>query len=48
MDDSVNWLSRFEKDQGDPTEVAAVVKKALFDDDPKPRYLIVPTRDQAY
>ena len=48
MDDSVNWLSLFEEDHGDPTEVAAVVMKALFDDDPKPRYLIVPTQDQAY
>lgn len=48
MNDSVNWLSLFENDHGDPTEVAAVVKKALFDDDPKPRYLIVPTKDQAY
>ena len=48
MVDSVNWLSLFEKEQGDPTEVAAVVMKALFDDDPKLRYLIVPTQDQAY
>ena len=48
MDASVNWLSKFENDQGDPTEVAAAVMKALFDDDPKPRYLIVPTQEQAY
>lgn len=48
MDDSVNWLSRFENDQGDPAEVAAAVMKALFDDDPKPRYLTVPTQEQAY
>ena len=48
MEDSVNWLSRFENDQGDPTEVAAAVMKALFDDDPKPRYLTVPTQEQAY
>ena len=48
MDDSVNWLSLFENDHGDPTEVAAAVMKALFDDDPKPRYLVVPTQDQAY
>ena len=34
MDDSVNWLSRFENDQGDPMEVAASVMNALFDDDP--------------
>ena len=48
MAESVNWLSRFENDQGDPAEVAATVMKALFDDDPKPRYLIVPTQEQAY
>ena len=48
MGASVNWLSMFENDQGDPTEVAAAVMKALFDDDPKPRYLIVPTQEQAY
>jgi NAD(P)-dependent dehydrogenase (short-subunit alcohol dehydrogenase family) len=48
MDDSVNWLSLFENDHGDPTEVAAAVMKALSDDDPKPRYLVVPTQQQSY
>lgn len=48
MNESVNWLSLFENDAGDPTEVAAAVMKALFDDNPKPRYLIVPTQEQAY
>ncbi len=48
MDESINWLSRFEKDHGDPTEVAEVVVKSLFDDHPKPRYLIVPSQEQAY
>ena len=48
MDESVNWLSLFENDHGDPAEVAASVMKALFDDDPKPRYLVVPTQEQAY
>lgn len=48
MGESVNWLSRFENDQGDPAEVADAVMKALFDDDPKPRYLTVPTQEQAY
>ena len=47
MDESVNWLSAFEKDSGDPTEVAEVVMEALFDDNPKPRYLIVPNEQQA-
>ena len=48
MNESINWLNRFEKDHGDPTEVAEVVVKSLFDDHPKPRYLIVPNQEQAY
>jgi len=48
MDESVNWLSAFEKDSGDPMEVAEVVMKALFGDNPKPRYLIVPNEQQAH
>jgi len=48
MDESVNWLSLFENDAGDPREVADAVMKALFDDNPKPRYMIVPTQEQAY
>ena len=48
MDESVDWLKLFEKGHGDPTEVAAAVMKALFDDNPKPRYLVVPTQEQAY
>ena len=48
MGESVNWLSTFENDAGDPTEVADAVMKALFDENPKPRYMIVPTQEQAY
>jgi NAD(P)-dependent dehydrogenase (short-subunit alcohol dehydrogenase family) len=48
MNDSINWLNRFEKDAGDPTQVAEVVMKSLFDDHPRPRYLIVPNQQQAY
>ena len=48
MNESVDWLKLFESDHGDPMEVAAAVMKALFDDNPKPRYLIVPTQEQAY
>jgi NAD(P)-dependent dehydrogenase (short-subunit alcohol dehydrogenase family) len=48
MNVSIDWLNRFEKDHGDPTEVAEVVMKSLFDDHPKPRYLIVPSQEQAY
>ena len=47
MKDSINWLSAFEKDSGDPAEVAEVVLHALFDDAPKTRYLVVPNREQA-
>jgi len=47
MKDSINWLSAFEEDSGDPAEVAQVVMHALFDDTPKPRYLVVPNREQA-
>jgi NAD(P)-dependent dehydrogenase (short-subunit alcohol dehydrogenase family) len=48
MDEAVNWLSLFENDHGDPAEVADAAMKALFDDNPKPRYLVVPTQEQAY
>jgi len=48
MDESIDWLRLFENDHGDPREVAAAVMKALFDDNPKPRYLVVPTQEQAY
>jgi len=47
MDDSVDWLKLFENDHGDPAEVAAAVMRALFDENPKPRYLVVPTEEQA-
>jgi len=48
MTESVNWLRRFEGGQGNPAEVADAVMNALFDDNPKPRYLIVPTQEQAF
>jgi NAD(P)-dependent dehydrogenase (short-subunit alcohol dehydrogenase family) len=48
MDESIDWLRLFENDHGDPREVAAAVMKALFDDNPKPRYLVVPTQEQAH
>ena len=48
MDESIDWLKLFENDHGDPREVATAVMKALFDDNPKPRYLVVPTQEQAY
>ena len=48
MSDSINWLSHFEKDAGDPAEVAEVVMKSLFEDHPRRRYMIVPNQEQAY
>ena len=48
MDESVNWLTAFERDSGDPAEVAEAVMQALFDENPKPRYLVVPNQQQAY
>jgi len=46
MDESVNWLSAFEETSGDPIEVADAVIKALFDDNPKRRYLVTPNQAQ--
>ena len=47
MEQTINWLSHFEESAGDPTEVAEVVMKAMSDENPKPRYMIVPNREQA-
>lgn len=48
MTESISWLSHFEKDAGDPAEVADAVMKALFDERPKPRYMVVPSQEAAY
>jgi hypothetical protein len=48
MNESINWLNHFEKDAGDPAEVAEAVMKSLSDVHPKPRYLVVPTQEQAF
>jgi len=48
MTESVSWLNHFEKDAGDPAEVADAVIKALFDEHPKPRYMVVPSQEAAY
>lgn len=48
MSQSISWLNHFEKDAGDPAEVADAVIKALFDEHPKPRYLVVPNQQEAY
>jgi len=48
MNESVSWLSHFEKDAGDPAEVADAVMAALFDERPKPRYMVVPNQQEAF
>ena len=48
MTESVNWLAAFQETSGDPAEVAEVVMDALFEQNPQPRYLVVPNREQAH
>ena len=48
MTESVNWLAAFQETSGDPAEVAEVVMDALFEENPQPRYLVVPNREQAH
>lgn len=47
MDESVEWVTTYIAQAGDPSEVAEAVMHALFDDNPKPRYLVVPNQEQA-
>ncbi len=47
MDENVEWLTTTLAQSGDPNEVAEVVMQALFDENPKPRYLVVPNQEQA-
>lgn len=47
MDESVEFLTTTLAQSGDPNEVAETVVQALFDENPKPRYLIVPNQEQA-
>ncbi len=47
MDQSVEWLTTTLAQSGDPNEVAEAVMHALFDANPKPRYLVVPNQEQA-
>ncbi len=48
MNESVNWLAAFQEESGDPAEVAVVVMDALFEDQPTPRYMVVPNQEQAH
>ena len=45
--ENVKWQTTTLAQSGDPNEVAEVVMHALFDENPKPRYLIVPNQEQA-
>jgi len=47
MEEGVDWLTTTLAQSGDPNEVAETVMQALFDDNPNPRYLIVPNQEQA-
>jgi len=47
MDENVEWLTTTLAQSGDPNEVAEAVMHALFDANPKPRYLVVPNQEQA-
>jgi len=47
MDQNVEWLTTTLAQSGDPNEVAEAVMHALFDANPKPRYLVVPNQEQA-
>lgn len=47
MDETVNWLSTALAESGDPADVSKAVMHALFDDNPLPRYMVVPNEEQA-
>jgi len=47
MDENVEWLTKALAQSGDPDEVSKAVMHALFDANPKPRYLVVPNEEQA-
>jgi len=47
MDESMEWVTTTLANSGDPNEVAEAVMHALFDANPKPRYLVVPNQEQA-
>ena len=47
LDENVEWLTTALAQSGDPSEVSEAVMHALFDANPKPRYLVVPNQEQA-
>lgn len=44
----VDWLTKALAESGDPDDVSKAVMHALFAENPKPRYMVVPNQDQAY
>lgn len=48
MDQGVEFLTTMLAQSGDPGEVAETVMHAMFDENPKPRYMIVPNQEQAH
>lgn len=47
MDEGVEFLTTMLAQSGDPKDVAETVMHAMFDENPKPRYMIVPNQEQA-
>jgi NAD(P)-dependent dehydrogenase (short-subunit alcohol dehydrogenase family) len=47
MNENVEWLTTTLAQSGDPNDVAEAVLHALSDENPKPRYLVVPNQEQA-
>jgi NAD(P)-dependent dehydrogenase (short-subunit alcohol dehydrogenase family) len=47
MAEAYEWLTDYIPSSGDPNEVADAALHALFDDNPKHRYLVVPNQEQA-
>jgi len=43
---NVDWLTNALEQSGDPDDVSKAVMMALFDDNPKPRYMVVPNPEQ--
>ena len=48
MDEGVEFITTMLAQSGDPSEVAETVMHAMFDENPKPRYMIVPNQEQAH
>lgn len=48
VEENVEWLATNLADSGDPDDVSKAVIKALFDGNPRPRYMVVPNQDQAH